>query len=76
MIWLDFNSNLHPQFEIVFEDGCFGKAYVLVPAVRLRRIVIAYRLRQLGSADSLLWAVSLRQKQHSVVFDLLQLCHG
>ena len=36
-----------------------------------RRIVVAYRLRRLGSANSLLWAVSLRQKQHSVVFNLL-----
>ena len=32
---------------------------------------VAYRLRRLGSANSLLWAVSLRQKQHSVVFNLL-----
>ena len=37
------------------------------------RIVVAYRLRLLGSANSLLWAVSLHQKQHSVVFDLLHI---
>ena len=44
---------------------------VLAPASLHRRIVVAYRLRRLGSANSLLWAVSLRQKQHSVVFNLL-----
>ena len=38
-----------------------------------RRIVATYRLRALGSVRSLLWAVSLRQKQHLVVFGLLPL---
>ena len=46
-------------------------AIVFAPASLHRRIVVAYRLRRLGSANSLLWAVSLRQKQHSVVFNLL-----
>ena len=46
-------------------------ANILAPASLHRRIVVAYRLRRLGSANSLLWAVSLRQKQHSVVFNLL-----
>jgi hypothetical protein len=36
-----------------------------------RRIVASHRLDALGSACSLLWAVSLRPKQHSVVLDLL-----
>jgi hypothetical protein len=33
-----------------------------------RRIVASYRLRQLGSARSLLWAVSASEKQLSTVF--------
>ena len=33
-----------------------------------RRIVVAYRLRLLGSADSLLWAVSLHTKQSFRLF--------
>ncbi len=55
----------------MLEDGCFGEAHILAPASLHRRIVVAYRLRRLGSANSLLWAVSLRQKQHSVVFNSL-----
>ena len=45
--------------EGIFEDGSFGKACVLVPASRHRRIVVVCRLRLLSSANSLLWAVSL-----------------
>ena len=36
-----------------------------------RRIVVAFRLRLLGSANSLLWAVSASKKQFSTVFSCL-----
>ena len=58
---LHLHRDPRSEAEGVFEDGCFGKAYVLIPASRHRRIVVVCRLRLLGSANSLLWAVSLVQ---------------
>ena len=62
-----FISQSCSETEGVFEDGCFGKAYVLVPAFRHRRIVVVCRPRLLGFANSLLWAVSL-VKNHTQTF--------
>ena len=52
--------NLHTKLEGILEDGCLSQTHILAPAFLHRRIVVAYRLRQLGSANSLLPAVSLR----------------
>ena len=58
-VLLHLHCEPRSEAEGVFEDGCFGKAYILIPASRHRRIVVVCRLRLLGSANSLLWAVSL-----------------
>ena len=60
-VLLHLHCEPRSEAEGVFEDSCFGKAYVLVPASRHHRIVVVCRLRLLGSANSLLWAVSLVQ---------------
>jgi len=58
-------------FCVEYSYGDLFPLLAVAPASLHRRIVVACRLRRLGSANSLLWAVSLRQKQHSVVFNLL-----
>ena len=68
-----FKHQVCSQFERIREDCFFCEACVFAPASLHRRIVVAYRLRRLCSANSLLPAVSLRQKQHSVVFNLLHI---
>ena len=55
-VLLHLHCEPRSEAEGVFKDGCWGKAYVLVPASRHRRIVVVCHLRLLGSANSLLWA--------------------
>ena len=39
-VFLYFHCQSRSEAEGIFEDGCFGKAYVLVPDSRHRRIVV------------------------------------
>ena len=56
----------HLDFDSKKEDTLLGDGeYILERFDALhRRIVVCSRLRLLGSAYSLLWAVSLRQKRY------------